>query len=410
MNERARHFPLFDSLRAIAFLAVLTTHAAVFANLEVPSARLAPFYARLDVGVDVFFVISAFLLYRPFVAARVDPEQPPLTRSFAWRRFLRVAPPYWLALTVVGLWIGAPSVFRLSHIPWFYGFAQIYNPDTFSLEGLPQAWSLCVEASFYIFLPLWAFGMRRVRGRTRAARVRAELIGVAVLVAFGIVYNAAIGPPPGGRGMAPHFALPAFIDYFALGMGLAVLSVAFEGRRVPAPLRAVERFPVAPWAVALLAFVAVSKWIGLSYVLLGIEHATGAQNLGRHLLYGVVALGLVLPAVFGDPRRGVVRRILATRVLLYIGMVSYMAYLLEFAVMVQLQRWHFGRFAAKTSPYMWFVVAAAMTIAIASVSWYLFEKPILRFKRLVPARAVERGEATLEPTAPAAAAIGSGGR
>src|SRR5947209_509536 len=170
MNERARHFPLFDSLRAIAFLAVLTTHAAVFANLEVPSARLAPFYARLDVGVDVFFVISAFLLYRPFVAARVDAEQPPLTRSFGWRRFLRVAPPYWLALTVVGLWIGAPSVFRLSHIPWFYGFAQIYNPDTFSLEGLPQAWSLCVEASFYIFLPLWAFGMRRVRGRTRPAR------------------------------------------------------------------------------------------------------------------------------------------------------------------------------------------------------------------------------------------------
>jgi peptidoglycan/LPS O-acetylase OafA/YrhL len=91
-------------------------------------------------------------------------------------------------------------------------------------------------------------------------------------------------------------------------------------------------------------------------------------------------------------------------------MVSYMAYLLEFAVLTQLQRWHFTSLANTTTPYTWFAAASAITIALASLSWYLYERPILRLKRIVSARPVERGEATLEPAGTAGAAISPGGR
>ena len=70
MNVRATRFPLFDSLRAIAALAVFGTHAYFALRNNAPS-DLRPYAARLDVGVYIFFVISGFLLYRPFVRARL---------------------------------------------------------------------------------------------------------------------------------------------------------------------------------------------------------------------------------------------------------------------------------------------------------------------------------------------------
>jgi peptidoglycan/LPS O-acetylase OafA/YrhL len=409
VSARHRDFPLFDSLRAIAFTCVLVTHAAIFAGLETSATRLGPFYARLDLGVDIFFVISAFLLYRPFALAHIQSEPPPRVRAFAWRRVLRIVPPYWLMLTVVGLWIGAPTVFQAAHIPFFYGFAQIYNVHTLTLQGLPQAWSLCVEASFYVFLPLYALLIRRLPSRTREQRIRMQLLGAGTLIVLGIAYNAVIGPPGAPAQMPYHFALPAFVDYFALGIALATLSVAQEGgSRLPAPLRAVERRPALAWLLALVAFIAVSKWVGLGTF--GTPYSYSA-NLWRHVLYGVVALGMVLPAVFGDPRRGVVRRILANRFLRYVGTVSYAAYLLEFAVLIQLQRWHFATFARDTTPYAWFVVAFLFTIALASISWFLYERPILRLKGLVSATPPRpREDAALEPPAapePAAAPAGA---
>src|SRR5437588_12172080 len=186
MNVQRREFPLFDSLRAIAFLCVLMTHAAIFAGLEGPGTRLGPFYARLDLGVNVFFAISGFLLFRPFVVAHLESEPSIRVRAFAWRRFLRIVPPFWLMLTVVSLWIGAPDVFKPAHLPFYYGFAQIYNVHTLTLQGLPQAWSLCVEVSFYLFLPLYAALIRWLPGATRTDRVRNQLLGAGALIVIGL--------------------------------------------------------------------------------------------------------------------------------------------------------------------------------------------------------------------------------
>jgi peptidoglycan/LPS O-acetylase OafA/YrhL len=407
LTVRPRHFPLFDSLRAIAFTCVLFTHASVFAGLEQTGTRLSALYLRLDVGVEIFFAISAFLLYRPFVAARVAGGPAPLTRVFAWRRFIRIVPPYWLILTLVCIWIGAPIVFHGDHFFFFYGLAQVYNPDTQTLEALPQAWSLCVEATFYLFLPVYSCLMRRLPASTREQRVRQELIAAGVLVAIGVGYTALIGPSGGGPfGVGWHFALPAFIDYFAIGIALATLSVAYEdGRPLPAGLRVVERFPSLAWLMAAVALVAVSWWVGIGAF--GVRYGYW-PNVWRHCLYGVIALGVVLPAAFGNPNRGVVRKILSNRALLYIGMVSYAAYLLEFAVLTQLSSWHFKSASDSTTPYIWFVAPYILTIGLASISWYAFERPVISLKRLV--KGSPRGpvkEPSLEPT-PSASMAGRG--
>jgi peptidoglycan/LPS O-acetylase OafA/YrhL len=161
------------------------------------------------------------------------------------------------------------------------------------------------------------------------------------------------------------------------------------------------------WGVALLAFVAVSKWVGLGTF--GPHGYTYSANMWRHVLYGVIALGVVLPAAFGDPRVGFVRRLLANRVLLYVGTVSYAAYLLEFAVLIQMQRWGFASVAADTTPYLWILVAFVATVGLASVSWFLYERPILRLKGLVSTRPGKAGRQTgLEPPEPTPAAVAVG--
>src|SRR3954452_12960796 len=108
MNVRARSFPLVDGLRAVAALLVIVHHAGIYAVLGGTDSVLRPYVARLDVGVAIFFLISGFLLYRPFVRARFRSIGAPRPLAYGWRRFLRIVPAYWVALTVIALWLGLP--------------------------------------------------------------------------------------------------------------------------------------------------------------------------------------------------------------------------------------------------------------------------------------------------------------
>jgi peptidoglycan/LPS O-acetylase OafA/YrhL len=404
VNVRATRFPLFDSLRAIAAIAVLGTHAGVSTNLYTGHSTLGQYVSRLDVGVAVFFLISGFLLYRPFVRAHVRDEPAPATGPYAWRRFLRIVPAYWVALTVTTIWLGASGVFNLEGIARYYGYAQIYSDRTIG-SGMAQAWTLCVEITFYVFLPVWALLMRRVARGWRAG-LRAETVGVAFLFCFSIVWTLVVLSQ--GNSHIVHLkpelvALPAYLDHFALGMGLAILSVWLERRDgLPAVLRPFDRFPALAWAAAAVAFWAVATQIGTTARFF--EPYSNLQYMERHVLYGVVALGLILPAVVGDQTRGVVRKILANRVLLYLGVISYGIYLYGGAATVQLDRWgltdQVASWQSRLPAYL-VVVATALvfTVLIASVSWFVLERPLLRLKGLVGGPRTPPGEALAEPAA-----------
>ena len=366
-----------DSLRAVAALSVLAFHAAFFAGMYTSDSPLRPYLAQPVVGVTVFFVISGFLLYRPFVVARREDEPRLDTRSYAWRRFLRIVPAYWVALTVIAVWLSLDTVFDPAwHLPVFYGFAQIYvNP--LELDGLGQAWTLCVEVTFYAFLPLWAFAMRN-------AGPRAELVALAGLWLFSLGWKIVAT----GHFDSPHAAqwlmpLPNFLDQFAVGMALAVVSVDGPPKRIK---RALERgWPW--WLLAAVAYWAMSTQIGLEGVLE--ERAGRTEFILRHELGTVVAAALLVPAIFAWQRRDAVRDVLGWRPLLFVGLVSYGIYLWHLAVV--------NRVAKHTAHWMedtlglgvearfvvLFALAGAGATAIAAASYFLLERPILRLKRLV---------------------------
>jgi peptidoglycan/LPS O-acetylase OafA/YrhL len=190
-------------------------------------------------------------------------------------------------------------------------------------------------------------------------------------------------------------------------MALGVLSAWYEGRRdLPRALRLHDRYPSISWGVALVLLGVTSLAVGLFGRVAA--NISGPEYVVRHYLLALIGVGLLLPALFGDPTRGFVRRVLASRVLTYLGMISYGVYLWHFAVLVQLQRWDFGKVAAHTGQWIWFPAALAGGVLLATISWYGLERPVTSLKRLVKTRpAPQPGEAIMEPTRMPAAPVRS---
>jgi peptidoglycan/LPS O-acetylase OafA/YrhL len=398
MDTRADRFPLFDSLRALAALAVVCSHIGSFGGVLHEGDALRPYVGQFAVAVPIFLLISGFLLYRPFAAARLRGRERPSIPAYGWRRVLRIVPAYWVAVTLITIWLGSNYLFHAGRQPIevfsergllaYYGFTQLYSADTRG-GGIPQAWTVDTEVAFYIALPLYVllvFWLLRRYGMSW----RGELALLGGIMLWSLLYKLVVVEADDMLAVPVTplpllSSLPAYVDHFALGMALAVVSVAVaEGRRQPGFVRVIDRRPWLPWLVAAIAFWAVATQIGMEGS--PVELMSTEQYLERHGLFAVIALGMLLPAVFGDHRRGWVRRLLGNRALLHFGMVSYGVYLWHLAWIIQLVHWDLGSHEVVGPWFTWLPIVVGGAWIMGSLSYYVVERPALSLKRLIPDR------------------------
>lgn len=385
-------FALFDSLRAIAALAVLVFHVSSTTG-ALNNGTFGDVLTMLSRGLILFFVISGFLLYRPYVAARAAGRPRPRTSRYARRRVLRIVPAYWVALTVLAIFPGIVGVFSADW--WrYYLFLQAYSQDTFG-GGIPVAWTLCVEVAFYVSLPLWAMAVGRLRlGSGARAWLWGESAALALLAAGGIGVQIA-----GARQVISMLVSESLLGqstWFALGMALAVASVVSErSERQSRARRAVVAHSGLCWIGA------AASLIGLALVLqpdglLGVAQALEEKQSITRTLAGIAMTAtliglLVVPAVFGEGSGGFPRRLLGWAPLAWLGLISYGIYLWHLTV-TQLLAFpadpqHFSasglELATKiehaTTPIL-LALTIAITSVLAAISYYVVELPFLRRK------------------------------
>jgi peptidoglycan/LPS O-acetylase OafA/YrhL len=387
-------FPLFDSLRGLAVLAVVVSHVFIFTTALNRRGIGDAVGVAGTMGPLLFFAISGFLLYRPWVAARADGRPLPHTAHYARRRVLRILPAYWFALTVLAVFPGVTGAFTGDW--WrYYFFLQLYDSDTLA-RGIPIAWTLCVEVTFYLALPLWAIALRRLQlGSGPRAWVRAELAALAGLAAFGVAVKIAAGRHT-LDGMAAQSVLGQSV-WFALGMTLAVVSVAEAGAasRWRTRLQAVAAHPGLCWAGAAAAFAALvvlrAQPDGFFGILMAAQIVQPYPKLLADIALSTLTLGLMLAPAVWDAPRALPQRVLAAAPLAWLGLISYGVYLWHVTIAGLLIRGESPHdYAARgldlnnkipngATPVL-LVMTLAASCAIAAFSYRFVELPFLRRK------------------------------
>ncbi len=382
-----------DGLRGLAALSVFTFHGWLY-TMPTPDASdrsTVGDYAvhELRLGLVLFFVLSGFLLSRPWFAAALDERRPPDLRRYLRSRLARIAPAYYLALvgSICLLWglSGTPGL-RLppaSELPLFFAFAQNTSP-TSVMKLNPPMWSLAVEVSFYLVLPALGWLATKLPARRRAQ----ALIPLALL-GLGFLWNWSIA----GHGLGLTFSktLAAMLPYFALGM---LAALALHGRK---PGAAARRALIVG-GVAIVVADAVMK---------GAMPATGVDatelfSVTRDVLSGI-GFALIIAAAAAAPHG----RLLGNRVLAGMGTISYGFYLWHVPVLMFLR----GHGLLPLDPVLGTAVALGPALAVSALSWYVVEQPVIAWAARRNERSKrERKRRRVGLPATAAATAGSGAR
>ena len=374
-----RHeLPLLDGLRGAAALMVVMTHVA-YQTGTVNGGPFGAALARLDLGVALFFVLSGFLLLRPWLAAAAAGAPRPATRTYLVRRAARILPAYWLVLVVALLTTARGTSFGAGLAN--AGLLQVYTGQL--LDGLTQTWSLCTEVAFYLLLPVLAIMLAARRGRPGRAGTRfgAGLLVAMCGTAWGWTALSAAGALPGRSSTW----LPGHLDWFAAGMGVALLEAAL--RRGPeSPLAArVAELARHPWSVLALAgavFWFACTPAGGPRTLAAVGPATATC---KELLYAVTATLVLVTVAFAPQRAGSLARVLGHPWALALGRVSYGVFLWHLLVLAGVLdmldiRVFTGGF------WRVLLVTAVGSVAVATASWRLLESPLLDLAHRSPQR------------------------
>jgi peptidoglycan/LPS O-acetylase OafA/YrhL len=363
--SRPERVASLTGIRAVAAILVVATHAA-YTTGKYTHGYVGLVYSRMEIGVPIFFVLSGFLLFSPWVKAAATDGPPPSVPRYAWHRVRRIMPAYTVTVLVAFLvyefhtagpdpghtWMG---LFRNLTLTQIYTDHYMYS---YLHQGLTQMWSLAIEVAFYVVLPLLAFPLLVLlcRRRWRPGLLIAGLCGLAAVTpAWLVLVHVTDWMPDGAR-----LWLPTYLVWFIGGMLLAVL----------------QAMGVRWYAAACLPFAVVCFFI-VSTPISGEPTTSPAklwEALAKAAFYAVIATVVVGPLALGN--HGWFSRLLAARPMVWLGEISYEIYLIHLIVMEIAMVGVLGLPIYTGSTLLLFVVTLGMTIPLA---WLLH-----RFTRVRP--------------------------
>lgn len=365
-----------DAFRAIAILGVVMNHLAMISGLQLGGQRDDLTYVGAW-GVNCFFVLSGFLLSRPYLEAIIGTKPFPSTRLFLTRRFFRIYPLYAVAVVVSALAVAvhAPHQFPIAafvnHLTFLHGFSPV---DVVSLNG--PMWTMAVDAQFYLLLPVVALGLAELaRNASRRSAIGIIVVAIAAVVAISLLVRLfifsqlpiSIARDPIG----PAFVLArnaiGMGTAFALGIGLAL--IVMIGRQ---PSRAIASLI----AAAGIAAFAVLAWAGRNY----------GSSIPYEITYDALAAVSAALILYGFSENGfnVIPFVRRSNLLAGLAAMAYAVYLFHYLIIDTVEgvvgkhlHWVSGSTAYVIGLSVPTVIA---TLVVAYVAHRYVEKPFLRLR------------------------------
>lgn len=325
-----------DGLRAVAVLSVLFFHAHW------------DFFAGGFVGVDVFFVISGFLITRIIISH--DGSMKAFFGNFYERRIRRLVPPaifVFLFSLVAGVYFLPPdalvefaqsllaAVFFVSN--FFFLFQADYFDGPAQLKPLLHTWSLSIEEQFYLLFPVFVLLLKKVGLR---AITFFYLTVFALSLAIGVYFSLWTEPANAFFNSAGRFW------EIALGGLIACLNIQVRQN----------------WLKHALGVMGL---VAIAYSALFYDEALAWP--GYHALLPTIGTALIIVS-----NGGIAARLLSVKPMVWIGLISYALYLWHWPIFVYLQY-------AFATPTLWhFAVGGVLAVIVSIISYWLIERPVRR--------------------------------
>ena len=385
--------PEFDGYRAFGIFAILATHLILAA--AVVHGSEGDWGDRLMAGVGawlitILFVVSGFVVFLPTVARGGDFGS---IRGYAIRRAARLLPAYWLAMAIVLILLtvaGAPGPSAGELIVTFAGqdtWARLFDHSIalgFGIDG--PVWSLTLEISFYILLPLIA-----------SAYCRRPLVGLAIAAAISIgwrfgfahvsdlasIFGGHVGPGRAGElRLASYAQLPSWA--FAFGAGM---TGAWAYVNLPRYFDAQRLTALARWALlASIGVMAICAYLSGKYAIGGAPVAAAFEGQRNPLLF-IPYVGAIGAAMLALSLSGW-RSPFASPAVRKLGDLSYGVYLIQIPVVWALFEWtslpHDGTLGALV---LFTAIVVPVSVAYGYLSARLVEQPARRWARRFGRRA-----------------------
>jgi peptidoglycan/LPS O-acetylase OafA/YrhL len=274
-------------MRAIAASSIVVYHVWLYGAKGQHGVDFGPAtkaFDNLRAGVTLFFVLSGFLLFRPYVASALRGARSPSLGAYLRNRALRILPAYFFILLFVAVVLERELLRSPEQLAANLFFLQNYIPDYIFGPGIVPAWSLSIEVVFYLCLPVLGGIAIRLAANRGLNRVAAALVPVFFMALLGITSKEILPLFDGGARAVWALTFLTHADWFAVGMALAVARVLWEDDRFALP-----RWwrPVALAAAAVFAIGGMKLYYQgtLSYL----EYQTPIA-VGCGLILGLVVL------------------------------------------------------------------------------------------------------------------------
>jgi peptidoglycan/LPS O-acetylase OafA/YrhL len=319
-----------DGVRAVAFLTIFVHH-----GFGIP---------HLWAGVDIFFVLSGFLITSILMDSR---EKEGAWARFYERRALRILPPYAAFLLLATFFL---------HLQWDHkglwyalfamNFAEVFH---LGVPGLGILWSLAVEEQFYLFWPFIA--LRFSPGVVLRCAI--------ALIVIAPILRGAVTPFLHDHS-AIYYLMPFRMDLLASGALLAVLWLQ------PGALKKWRFSGISLMAVGFSLLVLCTRVFPNFHA----EANTMLFNIFGYSFICFIATGLLAFTLGSD--HGLWMKLMTWKPVRWIGLVSYTSYLIHAGALALIR--------PSTSPFLNCALGFAVVIAYSSLSWLFLEKPILKLR------------------------------